>query len=74
MDATKEGKKRHCLHTYKQVNFRIRRDSELYKAVTEYLNDGETSLNLLVTRALCEYLKCKLPHRQYTTYKRKRII
>ena len=74
MDARMRNKALHCKRVYKQVNFRVRRQSVLYAKIEAYLSDGETSLNLLITRALCEYLKCELPHRQYSTYMRRRIV
>ena len=74
MDARTRNKALHCKRVYKQMNFRVRRQSALYERMEAYLSEGETSLNLLITRALCEYLKCELPHRQYSTYTRHRII
>jgi predicted HicB family RNase H-like nuclease len=69
-----QGKARHCKAKYQQFNFRIRRDSELHAKVVEYLAEGESSLNMLLTRALCAYTGCSLPHREYSTYKRLRLI
>jgi uncharacterized protein (DUF1778 family) len=51
---------------YKQVNLRIRRDSELAALLDEAASESEYSLNFLITSALCNYFKCKLPHKQYT--------
>jgi predicted HicB family RNase H-like nuclease len=73
MDAREMGKREHTKRRYKQFNFRIRRESELYDAVTEFLAEGDTSLNFLITKALCAYLGVKIPHREYDTYTRQRI-
>jgi hypothetical protein len=73
VDARTTGKAQHCKRRYKQYCFRIRRESQLAAAVETFLTDGNTSLNFLITRALCAYLQCPLPHRQYDTYERKRI-
>lgn len=74
MDAKTKGKARHCKRTYKQFNFRIRRESALFDVLSDFIKNGDTSLNFLITRALCAYLSCEIPHRQYSTYTRKRIL
>lgn len=59
---------------YRTILFRVRRDSELDKLLLEYAINGETSINFLLTKAICKVFNCKLPHRQYTKTKRTRII
>lgn len=59
---------------YKTYIFRVRHDSELAQLLAEHGESGETSVNFLITAALCNYFKCRIPHREYNRMKRKRII
>jgi len=67
-------KKRHNRKRYKTFIFRVRRDSALEARLNDYSTMGDTSVNFLMTEALCKHLNCELPHREYSTYKRVRIL
>jgi len=67
-------KKRHNRKRYKTFIFRVRRESALEARLHEHGMTGETSVNFLMTEALCKHLDCELPHREYSTYKRVRIL
>jgi len=69
-----DEKKRHNRKRYKTYIFRVRKDSALEALLNEHGLTGETSVNFLMTEALCKHLNCELPHREYSTYKRTRII
>jgi len=73
-DVKAAGKAVHCRRRYKQINFRVRRESELLARLEEHCETGNTSVNFLITSALCEYLNCPIPHREYSTYERRRLI
>lgn len=59
---------------YKKYTFRVRRDSELVQRLDAFAERGNTSVNFLITKAICKHLKCPLPHWQYETYTRRRIL
>lgn len=67
-------KRRHNRKAYKTYIFRVRHDSDLEALLARHGEEGETSVNFLFTEALCKYLNCALPHREYSTYRRTRII
>ena len=60
--------------TYTDYRFRVRKDSDLAKLLEDHIENGEVSLNFLMTELLCEHFKCKLPHREYLRTKRIKII
>ena len=55
---------------YKTFIFRVRRGSELESRLLNFAEKGNTSINFVITKALCKYFKCALPHYEYRTYKR----
>jgi len=59
---------------YKTYIFRVRKDSDLAAELINHAENGSTSVNFVMTAALCNYFKCKLPHREYNRYKREKII
>lgn len=68
-----EQKKRHNKKTYRAFLFRVRRASELERLLLDHAQNGETSVNYLISLALCKYLGCDLPHREYTRTTRTRL-
>jgi len=59
---------------YKTYIIRVRRDRELATVLADHAENGSTSVNFIITAALCNFFKCKLPHREYNRYKRKKIV
>lgn len=59
---------------YWTMPFRVRKDSQLAELLRHHAQEGETSINFLITVALCNFWKCKLPHREYTRHKRVSLI
>ena len=64
----------HDKRKYKKFIFRVRNESDLAVHLRHFSESGDTSINLLMTKLLCSHFECKLPHREYVTYKRKRLI
>ena len=67
-------KRKHNRRTYQGYTFRVRRGSDLATQLEEYAQYGETSVNFLMTELLCKHFGCALPHREYTVYKRVRLV
>lgn len=65
-EATKHRNKKR----YRTFIFRVRRNSDLERCILEFAAKGNTSVNFLLTKAICKYFKCNLPHFEYRTYKR----
>jgi len=59
---------------YNAYIFRVRKDSELAELLIDHAENGSTSVNFIMTAALCNFFKCKLPHRAYNRYKRIPIV
>jgi hypothetical protein len=74
MENRTAQKKRHNKKSYRSILFRVRKGTELDTLLEEHAEHGETSVNFLISIALCNFLKCKLPHREYTRIRRKRMI
>jgi hypothetical protein len=74
MYSETDEKKKHNRKRYRTYIFRVRRDSELEILLNNYGLEGATSVNYMMTEALCKYLDCPIPHREYSSYKRTRII
>jgi len=72
-NKNKETDKRNA-KTYTDYRFRVRKDSELAKLLEDHLENGEVSLNFLISELLCKHFECKLPHREYRRTIRERII
>jgi len=58
---------------YKQYLFRCRRDSVLAERLAHHAEQGETSVNYLITVALCKYLNIPIPHKWYEKTQRTQI-
>jgi Rieske Fe-S protein len=69
-----EDKKKHDKRRYRKIIFRVRRESDLDGLLATYRTEGDTSVNFMITEALCKHLGCELPHREYSTYTRRRIV
>ena len=65
-------KREYNQRTYSTHLVRIRADSALADYVVEY-KATRNSLNLLITRLLCDYFHCDLPHRWYEEVDRRGI-
>ena len=74
LNAKTIEKRKHNRKTYRSYIFRVRRGSDLEGLLLKYADEGETSVNFLMTEALCNHLGCSLPHREYRTYKRVRLF
>jgi len=74
MGAREAGKASHDKRRYKKIIFRVRKESELAAILADHCEAGDTSVNFLITKALCKYLGCPIPHREYLTYTRQRLI
>ena len=72
-DKDYETQKRNA-KVYKSYILRVRRDSELAELLAQHGENGTTSVNFIITAALCNFFKCKLPHREYNIYKREKLI
>lgn len=60
--------------TYRSIIFRVRFNSELDKLLHHHSLHGSFSVNFLITRALCNYFDCPLPHRSYKSWSRYNIF
>ena len=67
-------KKRYNKGAYTSYLFRVRTDSELADRLGEHIAEGDCSVNLLITKALCEYMGVELPHKRYCTWERIRLF
>jgi len=68
-DARKYNKK-----TYRTFLLRIQAGSPLDDRLGEYLACGETSVNFLANKLLCEYFDVPLHHKWYETREVKRLM
>jgi len=50
---------------YTRYSLRVRNGTQLAKKIEENTDDGEYSLNFLVTKLLCEHFEIELPHKYY---------
>ena len=66
-------KRKHNRKTYRTYIFRVRRESDLEGLLLKHAQEGETSVNFLVTEVLCNHFGCALPHREYSVYRRVRL-
>jgi len=55
---------------YSRASFRYRTDSVLAECLATYASTGGTSVNMPITRLLCDYFNCQIPAKQYTEYDR----
>ena len=55
---------------YSRTSVRYRTDSALAEHLAMYASTGGTSVNMLITRLLCDYFKCPIPAKQYTEFDR----
>ena len=62
-------KRKHNRKTYRSYIFRVRRDSDLERLLLNHAAEGDTSVNFLMTDALCDYFGCARPHREYKVRK-----
>lgn len=74
MQAKDLNTQRRNKRKYKAYIFRVRNDSELAELLMDHAKNGSTSVNFIITAALCNFFKCKLPHRAYNRYKRIKIV
>ena len=66
-------KRKYNKAAYVSYLFRVRAESELADRLGAYVTDGNTSINFLITAALCNYLGVKLPHKYYDVTQRTQI-
>ena len=66
-------KRKYNKRTYVQHLFRVRAESELASRLKTHIAFGETSLNFLITSALCNYFGVELPHKYYDVTRRTQI-
>jgi len=59
---------------YKAYTVRVRVDSPLEDRLEEYLATGETSVNFLVNKLLCEYFDVPLHHKWYNMREVTRLV
>ena len=59
---------------YVSYLYRVRADSVLADRLGAFATEGDTSVNFLITKALCEYMGLQLPCKHCFTYKRDRIF
>ena len=73
MGNSTRGARKYNTKAYKQHLFRYRKDSALAERLAHHAEEGETSVNYLITVALCTYLDTPIPNKWYEKTQRTKI-
>ena len=65
MNSHTQKAKKYNIANYKRYAFRVRNGTALCKKLEEYHEEGEYSVNFLITKLLCEHFGTDLPNIYY---------